>query len=572
MSNKRVEADSDLSRQITDFSKQIAGSAEITASSLFDYCPAKGERTRSAELVLVIRDFPRRVMSYIKAVDTRTIVIVAVDQWIFERDVERGFLGEASAGTLVFPYTAISGELYLRKEEIVLKKRLILELLANLSFSFPELADRLRIKPEYFMYEVMMNRVRAFPPLASCVANFMRDAQRMKQNDPTLNGYVEALKQLEAEKKVILAEDYVLMPNTLIKSSKNPKNRLTTLSKNAPRTLFTSIFETFPQLLNSFSQNMEVFPRIQTLSKWRKSLNAARYSVDPQKFVFVPTAKGLVSMADRVDIEAFVREKLLNGKNGKIKRENLGGFLNDVFLITANSGGEEKRVLVKRFKDWTGFKWFPLNLWVLGTRTFAVLGKARLERECAIGELLRSEGFKVPKILHVSPNERLVLMEYVEGENLSYAIKRIATSESNSNIGKDLEKLSKVGELLARVHSLNVALGDTKPDNVIVDRTENLYLLDFEQASQGGDKSWDVAEFIYYSGHYLPSLHSSTKAEAIAKAFIDGYLNAGGNVNVVRKAGASKYTRVFSFFTTPSALLTMATICRKTEAKVQRDR
>ena len=115
------------------------------------------------------------------------------------------------------------------------------------------------------------------------------------------------------------------------------------------------------------------------------------------------------------------------------------------------------------------------------------------------------------------------------------------------------------------MHSLNVALGDTKPENVIVDPNDNLYLLDFEQASHGGDKSWDVAEFLYYSGHYLPPLHSNDKAEAIANAFINGYLTAGGNVNVVKKAGTSKYTRVFSFFTTPSVLLTMATICRKTE-------
>jgi serine/threonine protein kinase len=115
------------------------------------------------------------------------------------------------------------------------------------------------------------------------------------------------------------------------------------------------------------------------------------------------------------------------------------------------------------------------------------------------------------------------------------------------------------------VHSLNVSLGDTKPENVIVDPNDNLYLLDFEQASQGGDKSWDIAEFLYYSGHYLPPLHSNRKAEAIATAFIAGYLKVGGNVNVIRKAGAPKYTRIFSLFTPPSVLLAMAEICRNTE-------
>src|SRR4030067_102218 len=157
-------------------------------------------------------------------------------------------------------------------------------------------------------------------------------------------------------------------------------------------------------------------------------------------------------------------------------------------------------------------------------------------------------------------------MEYVKGENLSNANKRIANSGTSDAVSKDLEKLSRVGELIARVQSLNVALGDTKPENVIVDPTDNLYLLDFEQASHGGDRSWDVAEFLYYSGHYLPPLHSNGKAESIANAFINGYVKAGGNFNVVKKAGTSKYTRVFTFFTPPSVLLTIATICRKADA------
>jgi hypothetical protein len=280
-----------------DFCRHIAGSAQITAVSFFDYCPTKAARTKSvAKVILIIRDFPRRIMSHMKVISGRSIVIVAVDQWIFERDVERSFLGEASADTLVFPYTVLSGETYLHSQEIMLKRRFILELLANLALSFPELSDRLRIHPEYFMYEVMLNRVRAFPPLANCVSNFMLNAEQRKQIDPTLQGYMEALRQLEAEKKVIFSNDCVMIPKTFVESSKNTKARLANISRNAPRSLFTPIFEVFPQLLNLFSQNMEAFPRIQTLTQWKKSLEVARYSIDPQEFIFVPTAKGLVSL------------------------------------------------------------------------------------------------------------------------------------------------------------------------------------------------------------------------------------------------------------------------------------
>jgi Kae1-associated kinase Bud32 len=562
MSKDSLSTSGKVHPQILDFCRHIAGSAQIIAVSLFDSCSIGASHVKATlEIVLVIRDFQPRLMTYVKVVNGRNVIIFAVDQWIFERDVDRGFLGEALAGTLVFPYIALNGRHYLHEHEIMLKKRLIIELLNNLVLSFPQLSYQIHIKPQYFMYEVMLNRVRVFPPLAYGISNFIHVDAHKNEVEYVLHGYMEALRQLEKEEKVILSEGYVMIPKKLVEESKNPKVRFINISKNAPRTIFTSLFQVFPQMLNFFSQNIEAF---QNFTKNRE-VNSARHFVDPQKYVFVPTAEGLVSLTDRVNIEAFARKMLLNSENAKIKLEQVGGVLNDVYLIKVCSDGAEKKVLVKRFRDWSGFKWFPLTLWSLGARTFAVLGRSRLEKECAISELLRCEGFNVPKILHVSHNKRLVFMEYIEGENLSNAIKRIAASESEEKAQEDLNRIMRVGETFARVHSLNVALGDTKPENVIVDRKDEIYLLDFEQASRDGDKAWDVAEFLYYSGHYLP-LYTNDKAGSIARAFISGYLNAGGDVATVKNAGAPKYTRVFSVFTLPSVILTMSNVCRKTLA------
>ena len=68
--------------------------------------------------------------------------------------------------------------------------------------------------------------------------------------------------------------------------------------------------------------------------------------------------------------------------------EPIGGMLNDVYLIDAHGKGIETKVLAKRFKDWSGFKWFPLTLWSLGARPFAVSAQARLAKEYAISEFL----------------------------------------------------------------------------------------------------------------------------------------------------------------------------------------
>jgi hypothetical protein len=43
-------------------------------------------------------------------------------------------------------------------------------------------------------------------------------------------------------------------------------------------------------------------------------------------------------------------------------------------------------------------------------------------------------------------------------------------------------------------------------------------------------------------------------------------LKAGGDVEVVQKAGASKYTRIFSIFTMFTIISVISNVCKKTEA------
>jgi len=222
-------------------------------------------------------------------------------------------------------------------------------------------------------------------------------------------------------------------------------------------------------------------------------------------------------------------------------------------------------VVVKRFRDWSNFKWFPLTLWSVGPRTFAVLGSSRLERECAINRLLHSEGFAVPELLYVSPNERLVFMEYVLGENLSNMVRKIVGSKNDGELKKEIDLIAKVGNLLAKVHALGVSLGDTKPENILVNKNGEIYLTDLEQAGRNGDKAWDVAEFLYYSGHYVSPFVDARRVEPIAKAFIRGYVKAGGNIKMVRSAANAKYTKVFSMFTFPRVMLILSNACRKAE-------
>jgi tRNA A-37 threonylcarbamoyl transferase component Bud32 len=126
-----------------------------------------------------------------------------------------------------------------------------------------------------------------------------------------------------------------------------------------------------------------------------------------------------------------------------------------------------------------------------------------------------------------------------------------------------LELIKKVGKLFAEVHASGVALGDTKPENILVDKEGELYLTDLEQAGRNGDRTWDIAEFLYYSGHDVSPFADTHRLEIIAKTFITGYLQAGGNAKTVKNAGNAKYTKVFSVFTFPHIMLILSNVCRK---------
>ncbi len=555
---------SELNTQILDFCRHIAGSSNITAIAHVDNYSMKAINDMSIiNIMLVIQPFPARIMSYIKTVNEKTIFIFAVDQWVFERDIEIGLLGEAIASKLIFPHSALYGEDYLHKKEVSLKKRLILELLENLASSFPELTYRIQIKPQYFLYEVLFSRIR-ISPLLTYDASILVNGLQLNETE-FLSPYNEALKLLETEEKIFFLNDYVKISEKILKQCQDPRIKIVNLSKNAPRRLFSSIFGTFPQLINIFSQNTEAFLRTQKIN-WIKQPDHPYFFVDPQKYVFFQTSTGLLSLSDKIDIKGYAQKMLLKDKSSDIEVEPIGGMLNDVYLITVRGNNNETKVLAKRFKDWSGFKWFPLTLWSLTARTYSIAAQARLAKECAISEFLYSKGFKVPKIFHISNAERLVFMEYIEGENLTEAIKRIASAAKSQTFEEELAELGKAGEILANVHSFDIALGDTKPENMLVKKDGTTYMIDFEQATQGGDKAWDVAVFLYYSGHFLQPLYGKAKAEAIAKAFINGYLKAGGDVEVVQKAGASKYTRIFSIFTMFTITSVISNVCKKTEA------
>ncbi|MCX8177433.1 MAG: AarF/UbiB family protein [Candidatus Bathyarchaeota archaeon] len=486
-----------------------------------------------------------------------------MDSWVFERDVDRGFLGEAFAIQLVLPYLPLIGQDYLKSQEVNVKKRLILEAIENLVLSFPELFSELRIKPEYFLYESLLSRARLFPPMFYTLLNFFQADLESKNVNHAMIGFRHALTELEKEGVIYRTNGFLRISVEFARQVSRRRLRLTSFMKSIRKVLFMTLLYTFPKIFSFVWQIRDFILRFPFAESWS---NKSSYCFkDSKSYLFLPTANGLVPLASRVNVEDLIRRSIAVNSNAKIEINRLGGILNDVYLIKAVMNGEVRKVVMKSFKDWSGVKWFPLILWTIGTKKFALLGSSRLERECAINQFLHSKGVDVPKLLSISSHERLIFMEYVDGESLEKIIKRILDAETGDKTDEYLMIVKRAGEALANIHALGVSLGDAKPENMVVRNDGRICLMDFEQASKGGDKAWDIAEFIYFIGHYLSPFEGVQRAELIAESFINGYLTAGGDPTVVKAAGKPKYTRVFSLFVFPNVILTLSKLCQNVD-------
>ena len=550
----------DFEEKVLDICKRVAGGREIVAacfygSRVYGYANYKGD----VNVLLVLSGFRLRLKTHQKHLNKVNVFILAVDKSAFERDVEQGWLGEFVADKITVPYQPFLNKEYLWKKEVQMKKRITRELLENMVLEYPELSHEFLIKTEYFMYKAMKQRARLFPPITYSYLNMLSNDVRTKNIESMMKGYLQAFEELAEEDKIAFSNEHIKIVPAFIKTIKKRKLRIPTFLKSLQKAALTHLVSFFPKMTIPIASEEDFFMKTHhevEIEELSSQLEEA------EKYLLMPTPFGLVALSDETTIEDFVRKTVPGGEVLDMEIEKTGGVLNDVYQLRLRTDKEEQRIVVKKFKDWHGFKWFPLALWAVGTKSFAVLGRSRLEREYAINQFLSNRGFFVPKVLYVSPQEGLIFEEFIEGENLVHVIKRVISSKRKQATA-DVALVKEVGKKIAEVHRLGVAFGDCKPENILVTKKGKPYFVDFEQASRDGNQVWDIAEFLYYSGHYVFPLSSTDMIEFMARKFIEGYLEGGGKKETVRNAASPRYTKVFSIFTPPHVILTISNLCRK---------
>ena len=531
---------------ILDKCRKVAGN-QIVAGCIYGFLPSvrlKESKIKNLNVLIIIEDYGGKVRGYREKLNDVELKITASDKEIFEKDVKNEFLGGFLSDALLTTYIPILNAEYLKKHELYVRVRTLRAIIENLILEYPDLCHEMLIKPEYFIYELARRKIKVFPLFRHGTSLFFKEVLKEENLKSLLKEYEPSLKKLE-EDVIEVSNGYVRIKLSFIEELK--KLKVKAFFRKIQRKALRTILDLIPEISDLvISEDFSI-----------KGFES------PEKYLYIPTSMGHVSLAEKISVDDFVSKLAPTAKVLDVKFEEVGGILSSVYLLKVKfEDKSEKRVVVKKFKDWIGLKWFPITLWTLGTRSFAVLGETRLAREYATNRFLRSKGFNVPEILYVSPKEGLIFQEYIEGVSSEKIVKKILSGK-NENLTQNLEFIRRIGAEIAKVHAYNICIGDSKPENILITDDNRIFFIDLEQASRGGDKAWDIAEFLYYSGHYALVTSPIKAVKELTKSFIEGYLESGGEEKFVRKAGSAKYTKVFSIFTLPHVILTISNLCKK---------
>ncbi|OGD52655.1 hypothetical protein A3K80_04155 [Candidatus Bathyarchaeota archaeon RBG_13_38_9] len=516
----------------------LAEEYDPVASLIYGSRVAGYARENSLYDCMAICHYPGGARYHLEKFNGDQASILAIDEELFILDVKKGALGGFVAGRMLFPYLGLKGLEYLKQKEVELKKEVIKRDIEYIIQQYGEASRGIIIDPNYFAVSYISRLSKTFPPIRYSYLNTFRSDLRKKNIEKVMSGYDGAIEQLvndgilhHESLGISIGEDFI--DDIISRSTADKVVNVVEISRKALSSylMHGRVGLVSPELISR-----------ELASKFKREFVLTTKSPkmeDPRIYLSLKTKTGLIPIDARGDIrEIIVKIR----PDSRILINPLGGVLNEVYLVHANG----EKLVAKKFTDWHGFKWFTLNLVALGTKSFFVSGKARLTNEFGINHLLQKNFVNVPEIFHISISDRILIEKYVDGISVVDIIKKIVSKKRHEQ--SLYESISDVGRNIAKVHTLGIQLGDSKPENFIRNAEGKVFILDLEQAKKGGDFAWDIAVFLYFSAHY--STPYGDKMKQLTESFIHGYSEQGNSENL-RQAAGINYLKVFSFWAFP---------------------
>jgi tRNA A-37 threonylcarbamoyl transferase component Bud32 len=461
--------------------------------------------------------------------------------------VQKGTLGDFFTEQFLYPYRPILNLEYLHKVAVEAKARVAQEEARDLALEHGEMVRGMVALPEFFGLSRMRRLSRVFIPSMSAYLRLLESPVR-DRNLATLRASFREAISLAGDSVVGLEGDYVSLEDSAVDRwlKDRASEQVVNVLRQSQRALYSYLAKGRALYLSPELLARELYTPLQfVLDPELDSMEPE----NPKNHLFLRTSEGLVPFNSQSTIEQIITDMKLGRP---VTISPLAGVLNEVSLITAKN----QQLVAKRFTDWHGFKWFTLNIVSIGTKLFAVSGKARITNEYGMNRYLAKRGIKVAEIVYLSVKQRILVERYLAGISLAdfakQAVNQVRLSEEQKHLVESL------GETLGAIHGTGVTVGDAKPENFVAMGNE-IFTVDLEQAGKRGDKAWDIAELLFYAGHYSTGPVASRGVVEFAEAFVRGYLH-NGDAEDLRKAAGIRYSKVFSIWTPAPILFEMSRI------------
>jgi tRNA A-37 threonylcarbamoyl transferase component Bud32 len=515
---------------------EVAPSAQHVAVCIFGPAVYAKQETRSDKDVLIVCDeYPNGLRAHLRLIDGQKVRYLIADRNLMESDIRKGALGDFLTEDLLYPYQALTNAEYFENLSLEGRTRIVKEEARDLVLEYGEMCRGLVAKPEFFGLSRLRKRARVFIPSMDDYLKFLEPPVRERNISSLRESFRKAISTMGGDVVELDGDNAVLSDAVVDRWLK---------------------YRTSEQVVNILRQSQQAFHSYITRGRAvylnldllaRELYNPLRIGVDqallgiepenPKDALFLRTSEGLVSFSERTSLEEIV--STLRPRR-QITISPLAGVLNEVFLVTV---GDEQYV-AKKFTDWHGFKWFTLNIVSFGSKLFAVSGKSRMANEYGINRYLAKKGLNVPEVIYASVEQRILIQNYIPGTALNDFAKQIVSQTYVT--GSQAQLAEELGETLARVHKVGVSIGDAKPENFVA-KDDEIFTVDLEQAGKRGDYAWDIAELLFYTGHYSAGPSPTRGLTGVIDAFIRGYLRKGESAELRRAAGV-RYARVFSLW------------------------
>ncbi len=508
---------------------KVAKGRAVVAACLYGSRAAGYARPDSdLDLLVVLENYPHLVKYVYLRELAKEVSALIVDRKALERDAHGAFLGEFVAGRLLHVYMPVAGAEFLANVERVYKRRIILEEVQDIVDFANVLSTEILFPLEYVAFSKIRHRALLYP---SASYSYYRTYAGGGHNlEFALGGYSRALEDIVAEDADLFAMqgDLLRISEKRVLVEKEGRTRLK-LSKRLQE--FGSYFvQTYAGRRIWHLAVKEAESKIRRHTRQQATLPG--FMACPKGAYWrLPEGKLIVDSKDWLDDLASAL-----GKYSIAKMRRLGNINSRTMLYVIEHGSGEYKIAVKELAKSKAVKWAALSVWTAPVKRFKVNPLFRLGSEYKAIRYIRSLGLHTPAIEALVLDRKILVTQFIEGITLADVIRECIGGRDDAGL------LGEAGTQIAKIHNTGSTLGNVKPKNVIVSGN-GLYFTDVEQfVFQAGDPAWDLAQFVSWS---LKGTRNSGAAAAIAREFLQGYVDVAGPENVTRLAKSRRYIESF---------------------------